>query len=739
MKFLPRLMILLAVVLTWNVSSAIHAQEPKVTGIRIGFADNYKLGCWTPLEVELTGGAKPQLGIVTVTVPDGDGVPTTVASPENRPIALEPGKKTTLRLFVRVGQSYSSLQVKFIDDEGKVATARVFYAGPVAQAGTLPSGLPATNRLLVEFGPPIGLADLTVNDSSDELTQTRIARVDRAVDLPTEWYGYEGADTVILTTSRPDLYRPLAQNPARVEALRHWVEMGGKLVIFCGSESDELLVEGGALAELLPGKFTETVTIEQSQPIEAFGGAEDSITPTRRVDFRVPMFADLRGKVLASAKRGQTDVPLVIRSYIGFGELTFIGLDFDKPPLVDWAGRKSFLSKALNLNTEASAQQQNTGVAEVSSDDLIGQVRNTLDESFEGVEVVPFALVAVLVVGYILLIGPGDYFLVNKVFKRPEMTWITFPITVVAVSAAAYWFANWQKGDQLRVNQVEFVDVDATTGFTRGTVWTHFFTPQVAKFDLSLEPAFLKQKAVADSTELVAWLGQPGYGLGGMQNSSGQTSMFDRGYAFNTALDKMLGLPVQLWSTKTITSRWSADVTAPVETTLNRTDEQLLLGQIVNSTDAAFEDCVLLYGQWAWSLGSIPAGSAVNVLDASQPRTVRTLLTSATAGETTITETADDGTVPFRLANADITRLAKTMMFFHAVNGQRYSGMLSRYQGFLDMSHLLDQPDVAILLAKASKPGSQWLDGDKPLGSDQDLNWTYYRFVVPVGPLVESN
>jgi hypothetical protein len=224
-----------------------------------------------------------------------------------------------------------------------------------------------------------------------------------------------------------------------------------------------------------------------------------------------------------------------------------------------------------------------------------------------------------------------------------------------------------------------------------------------------------------------------------MQNSGGQTSMFDRGYAFNTALDQMLGVPVQLWSTKTITARWSSEVVAPVETTLNRTDEQLLVGQIVNSSDAPLGDCVLLYGQWAWSLGSIPAGLAVNVLDASQPRTVRTLLTNATAGETTITETADDGTVPFRLANADITRLAKTMLFFQAVNGERYSGMLSRYQGFLDMSHLLEQSDVAILLAKVTTSGSQWLDGDKPLGSDQDLNWTYYRFVVPVGPLVEDN
>ena len=131
-----------------------------------------------------------------------------------------------------------------------------------------------------------------------------IARVDESVDLPTKWYGYEGVDVLVMTTSRADLVRPLTQNPTRVAALRSWVEMGGKLVIFCGSQADELLVEGGALADLLPGKYTESVTIEQSQSIEAFSGAEQSITPTRRVDLRVPVFTDIRGKVLASARRG---------------------------------------------------------------------------------------------------------------------------------------------------------------------------------------------------------------------------------------------------------------------------------------------------------------------------------------------------------------------------------------------------------------------------------------------------
>ena len=77
-------------------------------------------------------------------------------------------------------------------------------------------------------------------------------------------------------------------------------------------------------------------------------------------------------------------------------------------------------------------------------------------------------------------------------------------------------------------------------------------------------------------------------------------------------------------------------------------------------------------------------------------------------------------------------------MFFDAINGERYSGMMSRYQGFLDMSHFLEQPDLAVLLTRTKSRGSEWFDGDKPLGSDQDISWTYYRYVIPVGPLVSE-
>jgi len=731
--------------LLFSLGSVAHGQvvPPRIQNIQIGFDGAYKLGTWAPVRVEILGGSQPLAGRLSITVPDSDGVPTTVATPADRPLSIEPGAITTARLFIRVGQIDSSFGVRLTAADGRVITERSFYAGMPQVTIELSDGLPATSRLVVEFGPPVGFSDLVSRQERDHLGETRIARVDDPVELPTEWYGYEGVDLMVLTTSQPALYRSLQQSPARLEALQRWVKLGGKLVLFCGAEAEELLAGDGPLAAFVPGTYEETVTLGQSQPLETFSGSDQPVTPDRRVDLRIPRLSSVRGNILLSGGGRLTDLPLVVRSYLGFGELTFVGLDFDRPPLRDWGGRTEFLRKATAWEELPAAQQTTPGMGFRVYDDLVGLVRNALDDSFAGVSPVPFAIVALLVVVYILLIGPGDYYLVTKILKRPQATWVSFPLMVVAVSVAAYFFANWMKGDQLRVNQVEIVDVLAEDGLTRGTAWTHFFTPQVQKFDFTFQPdafgttslAGNQTESLADTQEVVSWLGLPGYALGGMQGGGAQTNPFDRGYRFGDALDSMIDLPVQLWSTKTITARWTGTKPTPITVDLRQTGDELLTGEFVNNLGVPLQDCLLLYGRWAFHFGSVDVGATRRIEDARQPRTAKTMLTSATAGDTTITTTAEDGTVPFSLAQNDVTRLVKVMMFFRAIDGNRYTSMQSEYQSFLDMSHLLEQESVAVLLARTSAPGSHWESSQQPFRSDEDQTWTYYRIVLPVKPM----
>ncbi len=733
------------VLLCFFVTSASAQQStvPAVVDARIGFSGVYKLGCWAPIDIELRGGTQAWTGAVVVTVPDSDGVPTHVATDPSRPVGIDPDQTTSVRLFVRVGQAMSPIEVKFLSADGKVRAKRKFYAGPEPQAGIVPGGLPATNRVLLEFGSSLGLGEaVQSNANSNESMKTRITRIETADELPTRWYGYESIETVLLATSDAELYRPLLQNQARIEALHNWVQRGGRLVFFCAENAEELLAGKGVLARFSPGKFEKMERLAQAQPLAAFSGSEEPITRDRRIQLQVPSLLDVQGDILASAGRSATNVPLVVRTRHGLGEVVFVGLDFDRPPLRDWGGRTSFIRRLLDMQDSKENKQSSESQ---DLEDLSSHLRNSLDKQFVGVDVVPFAVVAALVGAYILLIGPGDYFLVKRIFRRTELTWITFPLIVLGVSAGAYLLANRMKGDQLLVNQIEIIDVDLSddttvdNSFVRGTVWTHFFTPQVDEYNLRLQPHFLGRSELEESEQLVSWLGLPGYALGGMQASGSQTSVFDAGYSFGPSLASMQRLPVQVWSTKTITARWSAQVAPPLQITLQQDGEELLVGQVENTSGVELADCILLYGRWAYDLGRLSTGTTAKIDDTLQPRTVRTLLTSVTAGDTTVNRLTEDGTVPFSSAQWDVSRLVKAMMFYGAVNGPRYTGKTLRYQSFVDLSALLKSDSQAILLAKCDAPGSAWLADEQRLAKDDEASnaerrWTYYRFVLPIKP-----
>jgi len=79
-------------------------------------------------------------------------------------------------------------------------------------------------------------------------------------------------------------------------------------------------------------------------------------------------------------------------------------------------------------------------------DDLAGQLRSSL-EQFRGVRLAPFFVVASLLVLYILLIGPGDYFLLRRLRRGMQWTWLTFPAVVVLFAAGGYWASSWLKRD----------------------------------------------------------------------------------------------------------------------------------------------------------------------------------------------------------------------------------------------------------------------------------------------------
>ncbi len=724
------------------VAAGTEVRPAEFVGIRVGFAGRYKAGVWTPVEALLRGGAERQSGQVRLTAPDGDGVPSRVVSLPDKPCVVLPGQTTSQRLFVRFGRTSGTLLAEFVVAGQVVAQREFTCAAEPGSARFLPA-MPALQPLIVSIGAvDAGIEDAVALRQADPTREDVVARLDDLDPLPTRWFGYEGVEAVVLSTSRPELFRDVTQLTDRLDALDRWIRAGGRLVLCVGAAGGEVLASGQPLARFAPGTFAEMVPMRRLGSLESFAGG---ITPIAELKDGLALHSPRLENVQGAIEAREADLPLVVRAARGFGQVLFVAADLDRPPLSQWKDRRLVMAKLLDLPvTRPDDKEQDFSVLRYAYDDLSGQLRSSLDQ-FEGVRLVPFGVVAAILVVYIALIGPGDYFFLKRFLRRMEFTWVTFPTTVLVVSLAAYAMTHWLKGSELRMNQADVVDVDVATGYVRGTSWFNVYSPRIDVFDLAIAPrppfelgSFelgQSAKPASDGAEtLLAWLGLPGRALGGMNARTQGPALWTDAYAFAPSLDAMNEVPIQAWSTKSFTARWLATTPSTITANLALVDD-VPAGALKNMLDVPLNDCLLACGTWAYRLGNLPPGGTFT-LSVDAPRSeLKTVLT----GRRYVQEDKSlrQRITPYDRASVDPDYIISAMLFHEAAGGTRYTNLSNAYQPFVDMSSLL-AAGRAILVARIEQDGkpcraANVLRGGKSTASPDDRSASIYRFVIPVG------
>jgi hypothetical protein len=302
----------------------------------------------------------------------------------------------------------------------------------------------------------------------------------------------------------------------------------------------------------------------------------------------------------------------VAQGAYGLGAVTLTAFDLDQQPFIGWSGQAAFWEQLLaragpripaNVGQPNVFRYNTRGAPEGEADNQLQALNGQL-ETFEGVPVISFGWVALFILLYILLVGPLDYLFLKKVVKRLELTWVTFPTIVLAVSAAAYFTAYHLKGSELRVNKVDLVDVDLQTQRAYGRAWFSVFSPRIQKYTVGVEPAAPAWAAPPDGgppDAVMSWFGVP---------KQGRQSLFRHSYDYAPQAAGLRGVPIQVWTTKGFQANWQAALDKdkpPVENRLRhppgRPDD--LIGSVTSHLPAPLEDVLLIYkGEAAW-LGTL--------------------------------------------------------------------------------------------------------------------------------------
>jgi hypothetical protein len=437
--------------------------------------------------------------------------------------------------------------------------------------------------------------------------------------LPRHWIAYDAVDVLVLTTSSEPFLSALCDDPQHAErkqALVEWVRRGGRLIIGVGKSQDIIAKlfddpKNQDLAALLPARPRGAVAEGELPLLGQWIDPQATEAAPALAATRLEPKAGSR--VLLRQPSPTGELPLLVLGPAGLGRTLMVGFDLDSTSLARWPKQSRFWNRLLGeiaAKPPSSPQMQNRfgGFNDTQITDLTAPLRQELDR-FGEVPVISFGWVALFILLYIIVVGPLDYLFLKHVVKRLELTWITFPTVVFLVSTLAYFTAYYLKGDKLRINKVDVVDIDLHTKQAYGSSFFTLFSPRIQNYTIGVEPVNPAWGAAANgdlsASPVVSEFSGVNYGRGRSQG------LFRRAYEYAPDASGLQGVPIRFWSTKAFQANWRQPLAAAsplIEADLSvvpDTDPPRLRGQLVSHLPGALEGAVFIFRGLVYPLESL--------------------------------------------------------------------------------------------------------------------------------------
>jgi hypothetical protein len=826
-----------AVLLLLGWTTSARADAPQIERIRIGLpagrsgqeSGRSRNGSWAPVAITLKAGAEgnPQ-GAYRLRIESADLEELTYQSTASVPALAGNSERTVLAYIVPQGdganfkvqlettsgtavQTISKLTRDASKDEVLNPADVCFFAvgAGLSQLKRAAEKLDKPEAKEADPNQPKQPGEAPPGaDFDPDAGKRQFVFAEDASLLPDRWFGYDAVDIVVLATGKADFVNQLAQDSesARRNAMLEWVRRGGQLVLSVGRNHQEV----SKLLQKMPlidCKITGVQKLELANlatgwcqregrrvlPRQAFEVA--TLVPGKSVHtmLRDGFAVDVIGK---GGREGE-ERSVIVESSCGLGRVILVAFDLDTPPFTTWEGQLPFWTR---LQTEVAPYMPVRGkgmgmapgmprppvirrgrmgamwVEEEPTSDMRTVIKRSM-ENFDEVPTVSFGVVALFILFYIVLVGPLDYFVLKKLFKRLEWTWVTFPVTVLLVSVAAYATAYALKGDETRINKIDLVDIDLhEPNQIYGQTWFTLFSPRAQSYTLGIEPA-----AGTWSAPLPAGAPTPVLTLleGGERTPrSGLQGLFPRPYEYTEDGSGLMRVPVPVWATRSFTASWRAPLKAKEPVIgitddigpIRRSEGDKLSGRITNNLQVKLLDAVLFYREKWYKLDTLAPGESrrleklFDLQEQGQGRPLNEWFGSGLLAPGT-PEAPSGRPIPYGAQGRSVYLLMKELMFYRQYSqgvpdAQTNAGLRSFDQTWrlkpLPQYPVGAQPryrDEAILIARApmlvdksevvaehpASPSQLWVGAlpeehkERPRVPGFSSQETYIRVFIPVG------
>jgi hypothetical protein len=394
--------------------------------------------------------------------------------------------------------------------------------------------------------------------------------------LPDRSEGLRSLDCLILNDTDTS-----SLTPEQVDALVSWVQQGGRLII--GGGVGALQTTAGLPASLLAQRPSELVELDQLDAISEFAETSQIRVPG---PFVVATGENLAGDTLAS----QDGIPLIQDVKFGEGHSIFIALDLSTTPFDAWTGTTAFL-EALIVPGAAYPDWMppDMSLRQMATNSISNALSN-----LPSLDLPSARNVAVLLIIYIILVGPVNYLLLRWQ-KKLQWAWISIPLITLLFTGLSFGIGYAKRGTDIIINKIAIIH-GSTDSTAKVNAYVGLFSPANQEYEVE----------VAGENLL-----SPLYGYydpwSSSMVSSGSNLTFVQS---NPSLVK--GLTVNQWSMQSFMTETSIEEIGPIDADLSLEDGKLT-GMITNNTGYPLNDVIVLLRPNYVRLGDLDIGETANV------------------------------------------------------------------------------------------------------------------------------
>ena len=445
---------------------------------------------WFPVAVEVQNDGPPFNAVFELT-----------SGQITRRVMVELPTNTRKRLVIPTFAGSSTWDARLVDERGKVRAEKTgLHPHGLAWESILLGATPRT------FGGLPKLPELKNNNNNRSPMQPLVAR------LPVEQF----PDTPIALESLNAVYlnseKALELKVNQAAALLAWLHEGGHLIV--GVEQPSDINATTWLRPLLPCELTGVSSLKSGREIiqwlstgdtqdaEAFRTGQRSSQRYRPATASRPVapvaypaswlaldseFEQVEFPVATGAVRdGQAALslqgtPLIVSARRGRGQITVLMFSPEREPFRSWKNREWFWAKLLSVPPGWFGPEYLTTYGGWSVDGVFGAMIDSRQ-----VRKLPVQWLLLLLVVYLLVIGPVDQYCLKKANKQ-MLTWLTFPIYVALFSLLIYYIGYKLRAGETEWNELHLVDIlpHGETAEWRGRTYASVYSPVNARYKVS--------------------------------------------------------------------------------------------------------------------------------------------------------------------------------------------------------------------------------------------------------------